>query len=56
MTKKKIAYKLKGRKKLARTKILISRAMSGRPKTNEHRQAISDGMKRYWQQFNRADK
>lgn len=48
ITKKKISYKLRGRKKAARTKMLISRAMSNKPKTAQHKQAISDAMKRYW--------
>ncbi|EXY19537.1 hypothetical protein [Bacteroides fragilis] len=50
--KKKISYKLRGRKKQARTKLLISRAMSGKPKTEQHKQAISESMKRYWQLIN----
>lgn len=56
ITKNKIAYKLRGRKKMARTKMLISRAMSGKSKTEKHKQAISDAMKRYWQQFNKTEK
>lgn len=55
VTKKKIAYKLRGRKKMVRTKMLISRSMSGRSKTDEHRRAISEGMKRYWELLNRGD-
>lgn len=56
ITKNKIAYKLRGKKQKARTKMLISRAMSGKSKTEEHKQAISDAMKRYWQQFNKTEK
>lgn len=54
ITKKKIAYKLRGRKKQARTKWLISQAMSGKQKTDQHRQAISTAMLMYWQ--NKKDK
>lgn len=48
VTKKKIAYKLRGRKKQARTKWLISQAMLGRQKTDEHKQAISIAMLVFW--------
>ena len=36
-TKRKISYALRGRKKLA-----------NQPKTKQHKQAISKGMKAYW--------
>lgn len=48
ITKKKIAYKLRGRKKQARTKWLISQAMLGIQKTDEHKQAISIAMLVFW--------
>lgn len=48
ITKKKISYKLKGKKKQARTKLLIGQAMSGKQKTQEHKDAISLGMTDYW--------
>lgn len=49
ITKKKIAYKLRGRKKQARTKWLISEAMLGKQKTDHHKQAISVAMLEFWQ-------
>ncbi|WP_302460397.1 hypothetical protein [Bacteroides clarus] len=48
LTKKKIASKLKGRKKAARTKWLISQSMRGKVKTEQHKQAISESMRLYW--------
>lgn len=48
ITKRKIAYKLKGQKKQARTKELISRSMKGREKTEEHKKAISAAMAEFW--------
>lgn len=54
ITKKKIAYKLRGRKKQARTKWLISQAMSGKQKTDQHKQAISVAMLLHWK--NKKDK
>ncbi|MCD7938935.1 MAG: hypothetical protein LUH50_02025 [Bacteroides intestinalis] len=48
VTKKKISYKLRGQKKQARTKLLISRALTGKQKTEEHRQAISAAMFMFW--------
>ncbi|RHI29776.1 hypothetical protein DW169_17590 [Bacteroides intestinalis] len=54
ITKKKISYKLRGRKKQARTKLLISRSMLGKPKTDQHKQAISAAMLEHW--INKKDK
>lgn len=48
ITKRKIAYKLKGIKKPARTKWLISQAMRGKLKTDQHKQAISVAMLVFW--------
>lgn len=48
MVKRKIAYKLKGRKKQAKTKLLISQSMKGKAKTEKHKEAISMGMKLFW--------
>ena len=53
-TKMQISYKLRGRKKRARTKLLISRTMLGKQKTDLHKQAISAAMLVYWQ--NKKDK
>lgn len=50
LTKRKIAYKLRGRKKSARTKWLISNTMRGKEKSKQHKQAISEAMKLFWQQ------
>lgn len=50
-TKRKISYKLRGRKKPARTKWLISKTMKGKPKSEQHKQAISEAMKLFWQQY-----
>ena len=51
-TRRKIAYTLRGRKKSATTKKLISQALKNQPKTKEHRQAISEAMKALWQRKN----
>ena len=48
-TKRKISYKLRGRKKPARTKWLISKTMTGIQKSEQHKQAISEAMKLFWQ-------
>lgn len=48
ITKKKISCKLKGRKKLARTKFLISEALKDKEKTGAHKEAISLGMIEFW--------
>lgn len=50
-TKRKISYKLCGRKKPARTKWLISKTMKGKQKSEQHKQAISEAMKLFWQQY-----
>ena len=47
-TKRKIAYTLRGRKKSATTKKLISQALRNQPKTKQHKEAILKGMKAYW--------
>ena len=51
-TRRKIAYTLRGRKKSATTKMLISQALKNQPKTKEHKQAISEAMKALWQRKN----
>jgi len=43
--KRKISYALRGRKKGATTRHLISIAMKNKPKTEAHKKAISEGMK-----------
>ena len=48
-TRRKIAYTLRGRKKSATTKKLISQALKYQPKTKQHKQAISEAMKALWQ-------
>ena len=48
-TKRKISYKLRGRKKSARTKWMISKTMTGIQKSEQHKQAISEAMKLFWQ-------
>ena len=50
IVKRKIANKLRGRKKSARTKWLISNTMRGKEKSKQHKQAISEAMKLFWQQ------
>lgn len=50
-TKRKISYKLRGRKKPSRTKWLISKTMKGKQKSELHKQAISEAMKLFWQQY-----
>lgn len=47
-TRKKISYKLRGRRKSATTRKLISQALRGRTKTGQHRAAISEAMVAYW--------
>ena len=47
-TRKKISYKMRGRKKSATTRKLISQALRGRTKTGQHRAAISEAMVAYW--------
>lgn len=56
ITKKKIAYKLKGRKKQTRTKWLISNSMKGKEKTEEHKDAISEAMVEFWRKKKRNSK
>ena len=48
-TRRKIAYTLRGRKKSATTKKLISQALKNQPKTKK---AISEAMKALWQRKN----
>lgn len=47
-TRRKISYKMRGRKKSATTRKLISQALRGRTKTGQHRAAISEAMVAYW--------
>lgn len=47
-TRRKISYKMRGRKKSATTRKLISQALQGRAKTGQHRAAISEAMVAYW--------
>lgn len=47
-TKHKISIRLKGRKKLAITKLRISKAMTNKPKTKEHKENISKAMKDFF--------
>ena len=47
-TRRKISYKLRGRRKSATTRKLISQALRGRIKTGQHRAAISEAMVAYW--------
>lgn len=47
-TRRKISYKMRGRKKSATTRKLISQALRGRAKTGQHRAAISEAMVAYW--------
>ena len=51
-TRRKIAYTLRGRKKSATTKKLISQAMKRYRKTPQHKQAIAEAMKALWQRKN----
>lgn len=46
--RRKISYKLRGRRKSATTRKLISQALRGRAKTGHHRAAISEAMVEYW--------
>ena len=46
--RRKISYKLRGRRKSATTRKLISQALRGRVKTGQHRAAISEAMIKYW--------
>ena len=46
--RRKISYKLRGRRKSATTRKLISQALRGRLKSNQHRAAISEAMVEYW--------
>ena len=46
--RRKISYKLRGRRKSATTRKLISQALRGRVKSNQHRAAISEAMVEYW--------
>lgn len=46
--RRKISYKLRGRRKSATTRKLISQALRGRTKTGQHRTAISEAMVKYW--------
>lgn len=46
LMKKKISYKLRGRKKSATTKKLISQALTGRKLSEEHKKKISESMKK----------
>lgn len=47
-TKKKISYKLKGRKKGATHKKRIAQAMKKLKRTEEHNRAISEAMRITW--------
>lgn len=46
--RRKISYKLRGRRKSATTRKLISQALLGRAKSNQHRAAISEAMVECW--------
>ena len=46
--RRKISYKLRGRRKSATTRKLISQALRGRAKTGQHKTAISEAMVEYW--------
>lgn len=46
--RRKISYKLRGRRKSATTRKLISQALRGRAKSNQHRAAISEAMVECW--------
>lgn len=50
--RRKISYKLRGRRKSANTRKLISQALQGRAKSNQHRAAISEAMVKYWKNKN----
>lgn len=50
--RRKISYKLRGRRKSATTRKLISQALRGRAKSNQHRAAISEAMVKYWRNKN----
>lgn len=50
--RRKISYKLRGRRKSATTRKLISQALRGRAKSNQHRTAISEAMVKYWKNKN----
>jgi hypothetical protein len=50
--RRKISYKLRGRRKSATTRKLISQALRGRAKSNQHRAAISEAMVKYWKNKN----
>lgn len=50
--RRKISYKLRGKRKSATTRKLISQALRGRAKTNQHRAAISEAMVEYWKNKN----
>lgn len=50
--RRKISYKMRGRKKSATTRKLISQALRGRVKTGQHRTAISEAMVKYWENKN----
>lgn len=54
-TKKKISFRLKGRKKGATHKERISQAMKRLKRTSEHNKAISEAMRRAWKERRRLD-
>lgn len=56
LTKRKISYALRGRKKSTNTKKLISQALKNQQKTNQHKKAISIGMIEYWRNKNKKSK
>ena len=47
-TKRRISLSMKGRPKNARTKMLISRALTNKVKTDEHKNLIKESMLKYW--------
>lgn len=53
MTKLKISYSLRNRKKTATHSHLISVGLRGKKKSPEHKKAISDAMKKLWEQRRR---
>lgn len=48
LTKLKISYKLRNRKKSATHVYHISSALKGKKKSPTHKKAISESMKKYW--------
>lgn len=50
ITRRKISYALKGRKKTATTKKKISQALRNQRKTDKHKEAIAEAMRAKWQE------